>query len=171
MLCHVALEVHYSSGLPPIGSVVPHNAPIIDILGTVQDAMDLLRTAHSLPSSHFHRLDSSSSELLLLLLSCATDVSQLTTAQAMVNFAYASDILQDGRLTPRVRQALETHVLALSMLLGDDAKAAREAQMMHTLQLAMGKGDIVGPNSDTDITSCGLLLQSLVSLFVYPSLY
>lgn len=89
----------------------------------------------------------------------------------MVNFAYASDILQDGRLTPRVRQALETHVLALSMLLGDDAKAAREAQMMHTLQLAMGKGDIVGPNSDTDITSCGLLLQSLVSLFVYPSLY
>lgn len=163
MLCRVALEAHYSSGLPPMGSFVSYLESPIVVLGTVQDALALLRTAHSLPMSPFHQLTTSASELVILLLSCVTDISQVSTAQAMVHFADANDMLQTLRLSPDVRQVLETFVVSLSLLIGDDAKAAREAQMMHTIQLALGKGDILGPSSETDIITCGLVLHHLVN--------
>lgn len=156
--------------MPTIGSVMPFTASTGDILETIQYAMVLLRTAHALPSSGFNHLISSASELLLLVLSCLSpsEVSHIPTAQALGHFADASELLQ-LRLPPDIRQALETFVLSLSLLLGDDAKAAREAQMMHTLQLALGKGDVIGPNSDTDISSCGLLLHSMVNFIILPS--
>lgn len=81
-LCRVALDAHYSSGLPPVGSVVPYGESPITILGTVQDALALLRTAHSLPMSHFHQLTASASELLILLLSCVSDISQVSTGSS-----------------------------------------------------------------------------------------
>ncbi|KAG5654089.1 hypothetical protein H0H81_007503 [Sphagnurus paluster] len=162
-LCRVALDAHYSSGLPPIGSVVPYDESPITILGIVQDALALLRTAHSLPSSHFHQLTISASELVILLLSCVSDISQVSTAQAMVHFADANELLQTFRLSQDVRQVLETFVISLSILIGDDAKAAREAQMMHSIQLALGKGGIHGPSSDTDIVTFSLFLHHLVS--------
>jgi mediator of RNA polymerase II transcription subunit 5 len=49
-----------------------------------------------------------------------------------------------------------------SLLIGDDAKVAREAQMMHTIQMALGKGDLLGPNSETDIITFSLLLHNFV---------
>ena len=162
LLCKAILECHYSSGIPPIGSVVSFGEPAVVTLGTVHDAMALLRTAYSLPSSQFHQLTASASELLILLLSTITEFSQVSTGQAMMHFADASDMLQLLRLTPDVRHVLENFVLSLSLLLGDDAKAAREAQMMHTLQLALSKGDIAGSNSDSDIITCSLLLHNLV---------
>lgn len=167
MLCRVALDAHYSSGLPPIGSVVSYSESPIVVLGTVQDALALLRTAHSLPLSHFHQLTTSASELVILLLSCVSDMSQVSTAQAMVHFGDANDLLQNFRLSSDVRQVLETFVLSLSLLIGDDAKAAREAQMMHTIQLALGKGDILGPSSNADIITFSLVLHHFVS-FKYP---
>ncbi|KII93232.1 hypothetical protein PLICRDRAFT_121648 [Plicaturopsis crispa FD-325 SS-3] len=163
MLCRVALDAHYSSGLPSIGSVVSYSESPIVVLGTVQDALALLRTAHSLPMSHFHQLITSASELLILLLSCVTDMSQVSTAQALVHFADANDMLHTLHLSQDVRQVLDTFVMSLSLLIGDDAKAAREAQMMHTIQLALGKGDILGPSSNTDIVTSGLILNHLVT--------
>ena len=161
-LCRIALDAHYYSGLPPVGSVVPYGESPITVLGTVQDALALLRTAHSLPMSPFHQLTTSASELVILLLSCVSDISQVSTAQAMVHFADANSLLQNFRLAADVRQVLETFVLSLSLLLGDDAKAAREAQIMHTLQLALGKGDIFGVSSNTDIITFGLVLHHSV---------
>ncbi|GLB36220.1 putative mediator complex subunit Med5 [Lyophyllum shimeji] len=162
-LCRFALDAHYSSGLPPIGSVVSYKESQITVLGIVQDALALLRTAHSLPLSHFHQLTNSASELVILLLSCVSDISQVSTAQAMVHFADANDLLQNFRLTQDVRQVLETFVLSLSLLIGDDAKAAREAQIMHTIQLALGKGNFHGPGSETDIITFSLVFHHLVS--------
>ncbi|KAH9837111.1 mediator complex subunit Med5-domain-containing protein [Rhodofomes roseus] len=165
MLCRVALDVHYATGLPALGSIVPYSETPADLLGTVQNAISLLRTAHHLPPSHFHQLITSASELLTLLISCVSpaDISQISTAQAMVYCAEANDILQIQSLLPAVKQELETFALSLSLLLGDDAKAAREAQMMHTLQLAYSKGDIMGPSSDTaDLVTCGLVLHSFI---------
>jgi mediator of RNA polymerase II transcription subunit 5 len=161
-LCRLALDTHYSSGLPPVGSVVPFEESPITILGTVQDALALLRTAHSLPMSPFHQLTTSASELVIILLSCVSDISQVSTAQAMVHFADANSLLQNFRLAADVRQVLETFVLSLSLLLGDDAKAAREAQIMHTLQLALGKGDILGTSSNTDIITFSLVFHHMV---------
>jgi len=76
MLCRVALDAHYASGLPPIGSVVSYNESPVVVLEIIRDALALLRTAHSIPISHFHRLTTSASELTILLLSCITDMTQ-----------------------------------------------------------------------------------------------
>ena len=161
-LCRIALDAHYSSGKPPIGSVVPENESTALILATVHDALALLRTAYSLPISHFHQLTTSVSELVILLLSCVTDWSQVSNAQAMLYFTDVNDLLTNYRLTPDVRQVLDAFLLSLSLLIGDDVKAAREAQMMHTMHFALGKGDIFGPSSDTDVITLGLLLNYLV---------
>ncbi|PPQ64382.1 hypothetical protein CVT26_002089 [Gymnopilus dilepis] len=161
-LCRIALDAHYSSGKPPIGSVVPENESTAVILATVHDALALLRTAYSLPISHFHQLTTSVSELVILLLSCVTDWSQVSNAQAMLYFTDVNDLLTNYRLTPDVRQVLDAFLLSLSLLIGDDVKAAREAQMMHTMHFALGKGDIFGPSSDTDVITLGLLLNYLV---------
>ncbi|OCH95796.1 hypothetical protein OBBRIDRAFT_745014 [Obba rivulosa] len=162
MLCRVALDCHYATGLSAMGSLVPYSHTPAEILVSVQDAMALLRTAYSLPTAHFHQLTTSGSELLILLVSCVLDVSQISTAQAMVYVADAADMISMFRLMPGVRQVLENLMMSMSLLLGDDAKVMREAQMMHTLQLALGKRDILGSNSDSDMITLSLVLNCLL---------
>lgn len=161
MLCSVVLEHHYASGMPPTGSLIPYGEPTARLLNTVQNAMALLRTAYGLPMAHFHQLTTSASQLLVLLLSCATEPAQLATAQAVMHLADVHELLQLARLSPpHVRGVLEGFVWSLGMLMGDDAKVAREAQLMH---LSSGKGDtILGSSSDTDIVTCTLVLNHLV---------
>jgi mediator of RNA polymerase II transcription subunit 5 len=171
MLCRVALDAHYSSGMPPLGSLLHPVSPQTVVLATVHDALFFLRQAYSLSSSSFHRLTTSASEFVALLLSCVTDVSQISTAQAMIYFGDANDLLHSVRLSPNVRQALETFALSLSLLIGDDAKAAREAQMIHSMQLALGRSDVLGSNLEADSITCGLLLQGLVSSDFYYACY
>ena len=86
----------------------------------------------------------------------------------MVYFNQVTLLLTHYRLSPEVRQVLDDFVVALTLLIGDDAKAAREAQMMQNLQFALGKGDISGPNSDEDMTTLGLMLNTMVTVF-FPS--
>lgn len=178
LLCRLALDGHYSSGLPPRGSVVHFDESSITTLGTIQDALVLLRAAHTLPELNSHQLTLSASELVILLLSCVNDMSQISTAQAMVQYTDANDMLHTINLSHDVRQVLETFVLSLrcicsfglqngilihlSLLIRDDEKAAREAEMMHTIQMALGKGDEMGHGSEKDTTSCSLLLHTLV---------
>ena len=122
MLCQIALNAHYSSGMPPIGSVVSYSESPVVVLGTVQDALaPVTWTAHSLHMSpnRSQHLISSASELVILLLSCITELSQVSTAQAMAHFADATDMLQTLRLSPDVRQVLETFVMSLGLLIGD----------------------------------------------------
>ncbi|KAG2044771.1 mediator complex subunit Med5-domain-containing protein [Suillus americanus] len=163
MLCRLALNTHYASGLSPAGSIISLADSQVSVLSKVQDALALLRIAHSLPPSNFHQLIVSASELAILLLSCVTDMSQVTAAQAMIYLGDANDVLQSLRLSQELRQVLEGFVLSLSLLMGDDAKAVRDAQMLHTMQLTMGKNDVLGTNVETDTVTCGLLLQSLMA--------
>jgi mediator of RNA polymerase II transcription subunit 5 len=163
MLCRLALNAHYTSGLPPVESIIFPTDSQVSILSRVQDALALLRVAHSFPPSNFHHLVLSASELAILLLSCVTDMSQITTAQAMIYLGDANDVLHSLRLSPELRQVLEGFVLSLSLLMGDDAKAVRDAQMLHTMQLTMEKIDVID-NVETDTITCGLLLQGLVCI-------
>lgn len=148
--------------MPPLGSLLPSAGSQTTILAIVNDALAFLRQAYTLPPSGFHTLSTSASELITLLLPCVPDVLQMSTTQAMICFGDASDLLHSVRLSPEVRQVLETFVFSLSLLIGDDAKAAREAQLIHS-QLALGKSSMLGSNLEADFISCGLLLQSLVS--------
>lgn len=169
MLCRLALDCHYSSGRSPIGSIIPISQPVPLVFNTVLDATALLRTAHTLPQSQFHQLTNSASELLILLLSTIGDVSQIPTPlgimflQDMAEMTHAS-----FRLPPTTRHVLDQFTFALHSAVGDDA--ARETQMMHTLQLTFGKGDAVsGTSSGKDIITPGLLLHNLVRMFLCGS--
>lgn len=157
MLSRTALD--YST---PYGSATPfHDRPSL-ALEALQDAIALLTTALALPVSHFHQVTGSASELLLMLISCISDVSQVSTAQALILLADVNNLLLHGiALPPNVRQALEEFAMSLYLIIGDDAKAAREAQLMHTLQLALGKGG--KGDSSADIVTLGLELNYFVS--------
>lgn len=78
MLCRIALDAHFSSGQPPVGSVVAFDESPIVVLGVVQDALGLLEIAHSLPVSHFHQLTTSSSELVIRRLFASSRVVPLS---------------------------------------------------------------------------------------------
>jgi mediator of RNA polymerase II transcription subunit 5 len=161
-LCRLALEQHYSSGLPPLGSVISFTQPLSSVLNTVRDAMELLRIAHTLVSSQIHRLTNSASELLILLISPIQDISQIPPTQALRIFDEAHQLQQIPRLSHDVKQVLDGFVYNLTLIAGDE-RAAREAEMIHTLQLAMGKTDMGGANaSGRDMVSCGLVLHHLV---------
>lgn len=162
-LCRIALDAHYSSGKSPIGSVVPLSNSLIETINTLQDALALLRTAYSLPISHFHQLTTSVSELVVLLMSCISDLSDISTTQAMHLFAEANDLLSHYRLSQDVRQVLDAFVLSLSLLIDDDVKVAREDQLLHTTQFTLVKGDVLGPSSESDIITLGLLFNYMVS--------
>ncbi|KAI6162252.1 mediator complex subunit Med5-domain-containing protein [Pisolithus thermaeus] len=162
-LCRLALDAHYAANLPPSGSLPSLTVPQSTLLSTVHDALVFLRNAYSFPPSKFHRLSASASELVTLLLSCTTNIPHIPTAQAMMYLGEANDILHTIRLSSDVRQALETFALSLSLLIGDDAKAEREAQLIHTMQLGLGRNDVLDSNTEADTVTCSLLLQSLVS--------
>jgi mediator of RNA polymerase II transcription subunit 5 len=242
-LCRIALDAHYASGLPPLGSVVPlataaaasvsSNPPFVPppnsahtgagsasadatqmnignsigtsvssirgiasgasdlrsptaIMDTVQDALALLHTAYSLQMSHFHQLTTSAGELLVLLVSCVTApggaaavpgtsgdsiLSHATTAQALAHFADATELMRRYRLAPEAHRVLDSYLSALTLEFGDDVKAAREQQMMHSVQYALGKGDILGPSSDSDVISLGLLLNYMVCVALFRSCF
>ncbi|KAJ3550441.1 hypothetical protein NM688_g5076 [Phlebia brevispora] len=161
MLCRIAVDYHYSTGLDPIGSLVPLTESPAVVFETVHHALSLLKTAFDLPATHFHQFTTSASELLILLLTCVNDFTQLNTNQAVTHFAEdASGLLAQPGLSPDVKHVLEQFILSLSYLLGEDAKAAREAEMVHS---TLGKSHAVTPNSDSEIVSCSLLLRSLVA--------
>jgi mediator of RNA polymerase II transcription subunit 5 len=157
ILCKVVLDAHDASDPPALRPILSTK-----IFPTIHDAVVLLKTAYTFPASSFHKLTASASELLTLLISCASDFSQLTTGQAM---NYWNDIteLQQMPLEPHVRQVLDNFTFSLSLVLGDDAKINREAQMMHSIQMSLGnKTDSLAPASEYETTTFCLLFDNLV---------
>ncbi|KAF9453745.1 hypothetical protein P691DRAFT_693777 [Macrolepiota fuliginosa MF-IS2] len=162
LLCHVALDAHYESGMPTIGSIVSYTETPVTILNKIQDAVALLRTAYTLPISHFHQLIHSASQLLVLLLHCVSDLSQISNTQAAMHYTSANDFLMmEYRLEPDVRTMLEGFIFTLSILMGDDVKAAREAQMIQSMQLSTGKNDVQG--SDADVITFSLIFHQWIN--------
>ncbi|GJE87594.1 mediator complex subunit Med5-domain-containing protein [Phanerochaete sordida] len=162
-LCRLALDCHYASGMPPMGSIVSFTQSLPVVFSTVLDATALLRTAHDLPQTHLHQLTNTASELLILLLSTIGDVSQIPVPLGMMFLQDMVEMTHTGfRLTPTTRHVLDQFTFALHNSIGDDA--SNETQMVHTFQLSFGKADAVsGPSSGKDIITCGLLLHNMVT--------
>ncbi|KAL9716176.1 hypothetical protein Ac2012v2_000621 [Leucoagaricus gongylophorus] len=146
--------------MAPIGSVVSFAETPATILNKIQDAMALLRTTYTLPISPFHQLNISASQLTALLLSCVSDFSQISNTQAAMLYTDVNDLLTSYQLETEIRPMLETFGFSLSLSMGDDVKAAREAQMIQSMQLSMGKTDVQG--SDSDIITFGLTFHEWI---------
>ncbi|KAI0788572.1 mediator complex subunit Med5-domain-containing protein [Abortiporus biennis] len=157
MLCNMAIDFHNASGSPPVGPILTGNT-----LKTISDAMSLVKTAQSTALSPSDQLLGSTSALLIVLLTSpiVADVSQVSPNDVISFLAEANDLMNFISISTPVRAAIEQFISPLTMY-GGDAKAVREAQM-HTMHLALTRGEVIVPNSDTDIISCGLLLQSLI---------
>jgi hypothetical protein len=70
--------------------------------------------------------------------------------------------LQDFRLSEELRQILAPFVWSLSIVIGNDSKAAKEAQTMHSMQLSLGKADMHGPSMQSDTVTFSMVLQNMV---------
>ncbi|TFK30512.1 hypothetical protein FA15DRAFT_662476 [Coprinopsis marcescibilis] len=161
-LCELALKTHEESGRLPLGSLVSTAESPISLLETVQDALALVQVSHTMSlNQHHHKLSLNSEKLLFHLLSCVTDVSPMTGNQAFLMYTTVSDILRDFQLDSQIRQVLGNFAINLGILIGDDAKIAREAQMMQSLQTS--KSTTGGLNSETDVITLGLLWQYLIT--------
>lgn len=166
MLCKVVLETHYASRMQPIGSIVAADEQPINVLSTIHDAILLLKMAYTLPPSEFHHLTLTTSELLTMLLSCTSDFTPLSTGQAMSYFTETTDLLQVLQLSQGLRHSLENFALSLSLVLGDDSKVAREAQMMHPIQMTLGsKPNLLTATTENDTVTFSLFFHHLVRLF------
>lgn len=163
MICRLILNLHYETQSPPFGSLIPFSALPSEHLHIISDALYLLRLSYEFPASPFHSLTASASELLVLLLTCVGDMSEVSATQATMLLSVVHDVLQVVALQDNVRQALETFLLSLSMLLGDGTKQAEEAETMFaSFQMTPGKHDTVGPNPSLDLLSGSLIIGRLV---------
>ena len=168
VLCRIILDTHYSRSLPVIGY---DEDPSLS-MSVIADGLSMLRSAYlaSPPQPLEIPLVDAATQVLTLLLSHIGDISDLSTSQAMLYYSDVTDILQNYhlRLTPNFRTLIESLTLSLSMILGDDAKMAQEAQMLQTFQVSLGRGDILGTNSQSDIVTLSLFLQYLVNTSSRP---
>ncbi|KAF9056240.1 hypothetical protein BJ165DRAFT_1522179 [Panaeolus papilionaceus] len=165
-LCRIVLDAYYASGLPsPRGFIVSGHESPAAMASFLQDGLVLLRTAYSLPISHFHPVTTSVSEFIALLTACITSLSQFPPVQATACFSDLNELLTNYPLLPNLRQALDSLMLTLSVTFGDDLKVIQHTQIPHApLPTSSGsKADVFGPSSDTDIISLGLLLNHLVT--------
>jgi mediator of RNA polymerase II transcription subunit 5 len=162
MICRLILDLHYEGQGPPLGSLVPFSELPSELLHTISDALYLLRLSYEFPASPFHSLTATSSELLIHLLTCVGDMSDVLATQATVLLSVVHDVLQIVALQDNVRQALDSFLLSLSMLLGDGTKQAEEAEMFASFQLTPGKLETGGPNPSLDLLTGSLIMGRLV---------
>lgn len=163
MICHLILSLHYESQVSPLGSLIPYSELPSELLGTISDSLYLLRLSYELPASPFHHLTASASELLIVILSCLGDISEVSNAQATIILSDVHDVLQVVALRADVRHALDSFLLSLSMLLGDGTKQAEEAELFASFQLTPGKQDTVGSSQGLDLLTGSLAMARLVS--------
>ncbi|KAI0080109.1 hypothetical protein K474DRAFT_395481 [Panus rudis PR-1116 ss-1] len=160
MLCRVVLECHYASGKLPEESILSNNYAGAEPANLIQGALTLTRFANTAAISPFHHLHTSSSELLILVLSSVRDYTQIAPSQVIAIFNSATNVLSDLHLPTDVRQVLETLVLHL-MQVSNDGRLSHDTHTLQSQRLG-SNGDISVPAPETDIASCGLVLQSLV---------
>lgn len=169
-ICHLIQDEYYKNGLVPTGLLLRDSDATPETLEIIKNSLSFLRIAQRLAiefPSPFRDSVSSSSELVALLLSSVTDLSQIPISQAMSQYADVMDLLQSFRFSLHLQRVLEQFALHLSMILGDDSKMAQEAQMIQTMQATQqyslsSEVYFKNPNAHTDLITGSLLLRQLV---------
>jgi mediator of RNA polymerase II transcription subunit 5 len=170
MVCRLILNLHYESHVPALGSLIPFSEHPSELLNTISDLLYLLRLSYAFPVSPFHQLTTSVSELLIQLLAYVGDMSDVTTSQATELLSLVHEVLQAVALDENVRQALDSFLLSLSLILGDGTRQADEAEMFASFQLSTpSRHDTTGPNPSFDLLSGSLIMGRLVNYTKFSS--
>ncbi|KAH7104586.1 hypothetical protein BKA62DRAFT_827498 [Auriculariales sp. MPI-PUGE-AT-0066] len=146
-------HLNYTTGSPLY--MFPYNIPelVVSCLTVLRGWQSLVRPTVYGPAP------SPVAEMLLLLLSAGADASAITTAQAAM---YYNQVAQELHLlqTPDVvhlddnlRAALDSYMLALRIVVDDNAKAAQEVELFHAIQFSLSKSTAAGSASDVELTS------------------
>ncbi len=143
------------------GTLLPENPDLA--LGTVRDALELLRTTYDplLPAHHFQRAPVGN--LVTLLTYPTPNFPNASGALALECIQSIKDLLHHAfALDHALRQPLENLALSLSLFLGENAGLTSRGSVPST-RSSFGQVDILGPGLENDITTCSLLLFHLVS--------
>ena len=147
------------------GSLLPEDPDLA--LGTVRDALELLRTTYdpSLLAHHFQRVAAPVGSLVMMLTYPTPNFPNASGTLALECIQSIKDILHHAfALDHNLRQPLENLALTLSLSLGENASFTSRGSVSST-RSSLGQVDILGPGLENDITTCSLLLFHLVSWY------
>ncbi len=150
-LAQLAIDIHFAT------------QPVVAVpVSCVQCALAVLRTAFTSQLSPFDRDIVSVSQLAILLLSSLNSSLPVAPSDAAIFWTLASDLLQVYDLPSDMRAALETFTVTLGMVLGADAKSAKEGGQAAELAIAVAKDAASPPTADLNDAGIGLILHNLV---------
>ena len=164
LLCKTIQEAH--AWLDPSGApatLLPEDPDLA--LGTVRDALELLRTTYDplLPPHDFQRVVGPVGNLIMLLTLPTPDFPNASGALALECIQSIKDLLLHAfALDHNLRQPLENLAFSLNLFLGENAGLNPRGAVSST-RSSLGQVDILGPGLETDITTCSLLFFHLVS--------
>lgn len=166
-LCRMIISQHYLSSKPALGSLIPLGESASLALERVLDSFSLLSVACSIPPPHFQGVSNAASELCSLLLSCV-EVNKVnlndsmllcTQIHAIANLPLPALLLDQ---LSRLEMALNLNIMDKS-----DRKAAREGPLIHDLTTSIGPGIVAESLPETDLSTCSVASQHLVSLSLW----
>jgi mediator of RNA polymerase II transcription subunit 5 len=155
-------RLHYATGAPLY--MFPYNIPELVIA-----CLPVLRGWQALVQpTVYGSAPCPVADMLLLLLTAGNDTSSITTAQAALYYTQFVQELQmlqqsSGALDENMRAALNSYMLALRMVVDDNAKAAQEVELMHAIQFSLSKSSTAGSAPDVELSSLLLHLASFSS--------
>lgn len=163
------LNNHLSSGLSR-GAILlgPDYATDQKTVNSLRGVLDLLRMAYKVSTFPFHPLVHSASRLAIHIAPCITELLPVATTDAINIIGMINELFHSYQLDPELQPWLENITMSLSVIYGDDFRLTQETQLMRSKQSTLGKGDVLGPNSDSDLISCSLLLRQLVNARASP---
>ena len=164
LLCKTIQEAHlWSDPSAAPATLLPEDPDLA--LGTVRDALELLRTTYDpmLPAHHFQRVVAPVGSLVLSLTSPTPNFASASGALALECIQSIKDILlHTFALDQNLRQPLENLALSLSLFLGENSGLTSRGSAYRT-RSSLGQVDLLGPGLENDVTTCSLLLFQLVS--------
>lgn len=164
LLCKTIQEAHF--WLDPLAApatLLPEDPDLA--LGTVRDALELLRTTYDslFPARHFRQVVAPVGNLVMLLINPTPNFPNASGALALECIQSIKDLLLHVfALDHNLRQPLENLALSLSLFLGENSGLTSRGSVSST-RASFGQVDVLGPGLENDTITCSLLLFHLVS--------
>ncbi|KIY72821.1 hypothetical protein CYLTODRAFT_486057 [Cylindrobasidium torrendii FP15055 ss-10] len=159
LLCQVVIRAQDVG--PTIGSIVAFNEIPEVVLGLLRDSLALVHIAYKVQqSSSFHYVTESAEQVAVYLATCVTRpmLEELSNMDLIfLCTENVSALISQHELQSHTRSVLEAFRMTIHAAFGDS-----DVQMMQSLTVVLGKGDVIGPNSLSDTITPGMVLHHFI---------